>query len=466
MPNPLAYLMLALWPVVTIALFRRLPADRALILSLMLGYLFLPEPPAAFDLPLMPPMSKHTIPALTAFMICLVKFGPQGLLIPQSRLARVLLGVFIFIPILTTLTNTEPVFYGQVGLPGLGIKDAIALMLQQAMLVMPFLMARQYLADGGSQRYFLVALMVCGLIYSLPMLVELRLSPQLNNWIYGYYQHSFAQSVRGGGYRPVVFLYHGLWVSFFIMTAAIAAFALWRQDSRLNTLRTLLCALYLLLVLVASKSLGALLLASAALPCLLFLSRQMQIRIALLLGLLAIAYPVMKGANIIPEDRILAAAASFDEDRARSLEFRFGQERILLDRATEKPVSGWGSWGRNHILDPVSGVILTVADGRWVIIIGVYGWIGFLAEFGLLVLPIFLLWRESRNGGADHISPFIAPLSLMLAVNVADLIPNATLTPLTWLLAGALTGYAERMKSMRRLARTTSRRELEWQSIM
>ena len=48
MPNPLAYLMLALWPVVTIALFRRLPADRALILSLMLGYLFLPEPPAAF----------------------------------------------------------------------------------------------------------------------------------------------------------------------------------------------------------------------------------------------------------------------------------------------------------------------------------------------------------------------------------------------------------------------------------
>ena len=34
--------------------------------------------------------------------------------------------------------------------------------------------------------------------------------------------------------------------------------------------------------------------------------------------------------------RLLApAAASFDEDRARSLEFRFGQERILLDRATE-----------------------------------------------------------------------------------------------------------------------------------
>lgn len=472
MPNPLAYLMLALWPVVTIVLFRRQPADRALILSLMVGYLFLPEFPAAFDFPLLPPISKHTIPALAAFGVCLVKFGPQGLLMPQSPLARVLLAVFIFVPLVTTVTNTEPVYYGQVGLPGLGIKDAIALMLQQVMLVMPFLLARQYLAEPGSQRYFLQALMVFGLIYSLPMLVELRLSPQLNNWIYGYYQHSFAQSVRGGGYRPVVFLYHGLWVSFFIMTAAVAAFALWRQDSRLNTPKTLLCALYLLLVLVASKSLGALILAAVALPCLLFLSRMMQIRIALLIGLLAIAYPVMKGANIIPEDRILAAAASIEDERSRSLDFRFQQERILLDRANRKPVFGWGSWGRNHILDPVSGAILTVTDGRWIIAIGVYGWIGFLAEFGLLVTPFFLLWRGSRELGADRLSPYIAPMSLILAVNVADLIPNATLTPLTWLLAGALTGYAERMKVAPSLSQvapgtpSTPKREVEWQSIM
>jgi hypothetical protein len=28
-------------------------------------------------------------------------------------------------------------------------------------------------------------------------------------------------------------------------------------------------------------------------------------------------------------------------------------------------------------------------------------------------------------------------------VNLADLIPNASITPLTWLIAGALLGYAE-----------------------
>ena len=126
-------------------------------------------------------------------------------------------------------------------------------------------------------------------------------------------------------------------------------------------------------------------------------------------------------------------------------------------------------------LDPVSGAILTVTDGRWIIAIGVYGWIGFLAEFGLLVTPFFLLWRGSRELGADRLSPYIAPMSLILAVNVADLIPNATLTPLTWLLAGALTGYAERMKVAPTLSQvtpgtpgtpSTAKREVEWQSIM
>ena len=112
MPNPLAYLMLAVWPVVTIVLFRRLPVDRALILSLMLGYLFLPEPPAAFDLPLAPPLVKHNIPALTAFAFVLWKYGPQGLILPQSPVGKLLLITFVLSPVMTAMTNTDPVFFG------------------------------------------------------------------------------------------------------------------------------------------------------------------------------------------------------------------------------------------------------------------------------------------------------------------------------------------------------------------
>ncbi|NDV98293.1 hypothetical protein [Salipiger sp. PrR002] len=464
MPNPLAFLMLALWPIVTIVLFRRMAPDRALILALLVGYLFLPEPPAVFDLPMFPPLTKHNIPALAAFAFCLWRYGMPGGLLPQSMMGKVLLITYVVSPVMTVVTNTEPVFFGQIGLPGLGIKDAVALVLQQFLIVLPFLLARQFLVQGGSQRRLLVALIWGGVVYTLPMLIELRMSPQLNNWVYGYYQHLFAQSVRSDGYRPVVFLYHGLWVAFFMMTATVSAWALWRTE---RNGKMLMIALWLTLILVLAKSLGALIFAIVLIPSVLFLSRLGQIRVAILIGMVAITYPVMKGTHLIPEERLLNQIAKIDQERAYSLDFRFDNENTLLDRAYEKPVFGWGSWGRNHILDPVSGNILTVTDGRWIIVIGVYGWVGFLAEFGLILLPLILLWRESTAANNDIITPFIAPLSLLLAINLSDMVPNATLTPLTWLVAGSLTGYAEALRAGRlNRASVEQSRALKWQSIL
>lgn len=466
MPNPVAFLALAVWPIVTIVLFARLPRDRALIWSLMLGYLFLPEPPAVFDLPMFPPFTKHNLPALAAFAALLWRGGAQGPILPQSVLGRALLLTFVFSPVLTVLTNAEPVFFGQVGLPALGIKDMLALPMEQVLRILPFLLARQHLAGGGSQREILKALMLGGLVYSVLMLIEIRLSPQLNLWVYGYYQHLFGQSVRFGGYRPVVFLYHGLWVAFFCMTAAVAAWALWRWEKDGAQLKLLAAAFYLTVILVMAKSLGALIFLVALVPLVMLVPAVMQIRVAVLIGALAIAYPVLKGADLVPQDRILARAAAIDPERANSLEFRFDNENTLLERAYLKPVFGWGSWGRNHILDPVSGNILTVTDGRWIIVIGVYGWVGFLAEFGLLLLPLLLLLREAASPREGGVSPYIAPLSLILAVNIFDMLPNATLTPLTWMLAGALTGYAEMLRSRRLEMRRQAVKGLTWKSIM
>ncbi|MFZ5963187.1 hypothetical protein ACOXXX_09570 [Thalassococcus sp. BH17M4-6] len=464
MPNPLAYLVLAIWPIVTVALFRRLPVEQALILSMLVGYLFLPEPPALFDLPLIPPLTKHNIPALAAFACCLWMYGIRGSLLPQSIVGKVLLLLFVFSPMLTVLTNPEVIFFGQIGLPGLGIKDAIALPLQQFLLILPFLMARQFLSGGGAQRDLLKAFVVWGLVYSVLMLIEVRLSPQLNMWVYGYYQHLFAQAIRDDGFRPVVFLYHGLWVAFFCMTAAVSALAMWRQDGGKRKIGYLLGGVYLAVVLVLAKSLGSLIFFVALAPCVLLLGRITQIKMAILIGALAVAYPILKGADLIPQDKLLERVASIDETRADSLRFRFDNENVLLERAYLKPVFGWGSWGRNQILDPVTGEQLTVSDGRWVIVIGVYGWVGFLAEFGLLLLPLILLWREAVVDRDGKVSAYIAPLSLLLAINMFDLLPNASITPLTWLLAGALMGHAEALRSAR-LARG-GLNALRWQSIL
>ena len=440
MPNLLALLMLVLWPVIAVVLFRRLPVGRAIIASLLVAYLFLPPPPAGFDFPLLPPLTKETIPSLAMLLACLILYRDKITLLPETMVGRVLVVVFILSPMATVLTNTEPVFWGQMGLPALKLREGLSTMIQQGLLIAPFLMAHNFLRHPGDQRDILKALFIGGMVYSVLMLVEIRLSPQLNIWVYGFFQHNFDQMIRFGGFRPIVFLYHGLWVSFFAMTAVVAAVALARGSTTRIVVGFWVAAAYLLVVLILSKSLGAILYGAALVPLVAVVSSRMQLRVAALLAFVALAYPLMKGADLVPQQALLQQAERVDSDRANSLRFRFQQETILLERAQEKPLFGWGLWGRNHIWDGATQTILTVTDGRWIILIGVLGWVGFLAEFGLLAYPIYLIWRRAGQG---QLSPWVGPMSLILGVNMIDLIPNATLTPLTWLMAGAILGYAE-----------------------
>ena len=306
--------------------------------------------------------------------------------------------------------------------------------------------------------------MIGGLVYSIPMLIEIRFSPQLNMWIYGYYQHDFVQTIRFGGFRPMVFLYHGIWAAIFLLMSILSAFALWKTRQIKSNWKLLLIALYLSGVLVLSKSLGAWLFAAALIPTIVLIGSRWQMRLAVCIAAFAIAYPALKGINVLPQDRILDAVAAIDDERALSLGFRFGNENMLLERAQEKPLFGWGNFDRNQIMEISTGEIITVTDGRWVLLIGQFGWLGFLAEFGLLILPIWFLWRETHYRDPGSYSPLIVPLSLILAVNVFDMLPNATLTPLTWLMAGALTGYAESLRGSR--DSYLSNQRLQWRPIL
>ncbi len=467
MPNGFAYLMLALWPLVTLVMFRRWPLERALIWSLLGAYLFLPPPPAAFDFPLMPPLTKESLPSVATFFICLYHCGkarPLHALIPEGLVARALVVLFVLSPIATVATNTEEVFFGRIGLPGLGLKDMVALVLLQFILLIPFLLARAHLATAKGLRELVLAMAVGGLIYSLPMLIEVRLSPQLNIWVYGYFQHMFEQMIRQSGFRPIVFLYHGLWAALLLVMAIICALALAREADQRRRVLWLVAALYLGAVLVLAKSLGSLLYGIYLVPLALLLPTRLQVRIAGIMVLVAIAYPVLKGAGYVPVDWLLDKATAIDPDRAGSLRFRFDNEDILLERALEKPLFGWGSWGRNQIFDPVSGAILTVSDGRWIILIGIFGWVGYLAEFGLIALPVLALWARGAALAGSGAGLLVGPVALLLAINLIDMIPNATLTPLTWLFAGAVLGLAERVREVE--LHGTRHRSLGWKPLM
>ncbi|SDF31496.1 hypothetical protein [Limimaricola pyoseonensis] len=438
MPNVFATLVLLAWPLVTAALFLRLSPGRAMLASLLAGYLLLPPLPAEIDLPLLPSMNKDTIPSLAALCAGLVVLRGRGLL-PQSLAMRALLLAYLLSPVVTIALNPEPLAFGVRVLPGLRLAEAPGLVVQQLLLAVPFLLARALLQSGAAHRDLLAALVLAALAYAFPILLELRLSPQLNTWVYGFFQHDFRQMIRGEGYRPIVFLYHGLWVAFLVAMAVLAAVALARQarGRAAPALWGVAGGLWVLLLLC--KSMAAILYTTLLAPFLALAPRRLQMAAAVAMAGLALAYPALKGADLVPREAILARAEAISPDRAQSLEFRFDNEDVLLARAAERPLFGWGIWGRNQLYDLRDGDALTVSDGRWIVVIGIFGWVGFLAEFGLLALPVFMLfWRQAAPPAAT------AALAVMLGMNLVDLLPNATLTPVTFLAAGAILGMAER----------------------
>jgi len=183
-------------------------------------------------------------------------------------------------------------------------------------------------------------------------------------------------------------------------------------------------------------------------PAVLLLKTRWQLRIAAVMVVLAMCYPVMKGNYLVPERELIQFAYSINPERAGSLQFRLMNEAILLDRASMKPTFGWGSFGRS-LIHGQDGRILTIPDGRWVITLGTFGWVGFLAEFGLLMLPILLLLLRTRGMNAAQVSPIFGGIALILGANMIDLLPNATLTSLTWLMTGAVMGYCQTLSSVR-----------------
>ncbi|MDO9526790.1 MAG: hypothetical protein Q7J57_14835 [Gemmobacter sp.] len=449
MPNALAFLALLIWPIVVVVLFRRMPIERALIWSILGGYLFLP-PVVAIDLPAVPPIDKMSIPALSAYLVCTLMLGHKVPLLPQSITGRALFALFIVAPIGTALTNPEWIMVPfHPPLSGLTLYDSLSIMALQAFVLMTWALARRFLATAAAMRELLIALVVGGLIYSIPMLIEIRLSPQMNVWIYGYFQHSFEQMMRNGGFRPIVFLAHGLWVAFFAMTALLAALALARHEPPKDRKRLLVAAAYLGVLLVLCKSVGSLIYGVALAPVVLVAAQRNMIILAAAMAVFALAYPMLRIGGYIPVDWLLEQAGRISPDRQQSLQFRFDNEALLLEHALKKPWFGWGGYERNLLHDDITGRVNTISDGRWVIIFGIFGWTGFIAEFGIQALPLLLLLREVRVLKPAAIAAPLGALALIHGVNMIDMLPNGTLTPLTWLIAGALLGHAEALAAQR-----------------
>ncbi len=436
-PNFFAYAALFIWVPIALGAFSLLRPPLAAMVTLLGGVLLLPES-IAVDPPLVPPMDKFSMTALAALVGCMWK-APERL-----RAARPLRGIdALFLVVVggtvgTVLTNGDPLVTGPVVRPALTLYDAFAHGVKDVLtLYLPFFLARAMLRTRRDLADLMHVLVASGLVYSVLALVEVRLSPQLHRWLYGYHQHEFSMTVRFGGYRPMIFLHTGMATAMFVLGTALAAWTRWRAGQSRPWI-----AAWLTAVLVICKSTGAIVYGAAAVPLVAW-ARRPRAAVAAALALMVLLYPALRGADIFPADTLVDAAGLINEERRLSLWFRFDQEDQLLERARERLVFGWGSYSRNRLFDPETGADLSVTDGNWIIEVGCRGLVGFLALYGMLVLPILLASRRMLRirQGEDRV--LLAGLALISALFTVDLLPNGLFNDLPFFFAGAVAGLAD-----------------------
>lgn len=454
-PVPLtAVLALLIFPFFVWWLFEKYDATRASFLAILVGHMFLPDGDATFDFPLLPPIGKAIYPSLLVLAVLLVKHGP---LVKQSRFFRgpetisliAMLGLFG-----TYITNPEPLHYGRfegiyqyaknVTLPGLTFKDFFSMFLRDFLyFIAPFLVGRAVFRTRNDLRTFLQLMAVFGICYVPLMLIELRVSPQVHTWVYGYYPHpAFSQAMRWGGWRPQVFFIHGLNLARHMLMVFLAITALrvakfekiWRFDAR-----TVALASPVLVILC--KSTGAIVLMMLFGLIHYYLSIKNQVRLLLIFAIMVTLYLYSQASGTLDVKEIIKAIEPHAPERAASLAYRFRNEIELCERVAPKAWFGWGGFGRAHIWDPDFGRDLTTIDGYWIGRYAYFGAFGLFAPYFLHLIPVYLLFRRYKKipwEPDQRMAIIVVSMSLLYGI---DNLPNAISSNFAFVVAGAAWGF-------------------------
>ncbi|MDA9095804.1 hypothetical protein N9J88_05360 [Porticoccaceae bacterium] len=439
MPNSFAYLTLIIWPLVATWLYKKNKVIPATFWTIVGGYLLLPVG-VDFDFPLIPALNKATIPAIMAFFGCKYLARVKISLLPPGGLERNLIILFFIGSVGMVFTNGDAINEINRFIPGLSYRDTVSVILSQGLLLLPFTIALQLIKTYEDQLQLLKLLVLAGLLYSVLIIFEIRMSPQLHKWIYGFFPHSWGQQVRYGGFRPVVFLGHGLWVSIFLVVVLGAALVLAKIKMPVTKKFNNFIVMYLVLLLYVSKGFGAMILGVVLLIPIKFMSISISGKIAYFVSTVAIFYPLLCIIDVFPHQYLVELIEPINSRQAGSLGYRFNQEVMLLERAKDKFVFGWGGWDRYKLAD-------SVTDGYWIILFGKYGVIGFSAIFGLMYSAVIKAGSSARLMTDHSAKTLLIGHSLIVAVIMIDQIPNDSMNSLFWLIIGALIGRSQAIKT-------------------
>ncbi|MEB3359569.1 MAG: hypothetical protein VKK04_22780 [Synechococcales bacterium] len=427
----LVYVTLLGWPLFTVLLFKKLPHQWAVVISYVGAYLFLPQ----FNIPLPGPFDYGKMAAASyGVLLSTLLFDVDRLRSFQpSWLDLPIFTYCIICPFITAVTNDLTLYDG--------FSDAVN---QGTLWGGPYFLGRLYLSSLEGLRKLAIGILIGGLLYVPLCMYESRMSPQLHNMVYGFHSlRQFMQSYRWGGYRPNVFLKHGLSVGVWMMATTLISFVFWRTKVVTKVMNIPMKWIFLILLvnIVLVRSTGAWLLLGLSIVVFITIQRLRTHILALVISLMLMTYFVVSGLGYFNGDGVVNFfAETISEERAQSLEFRFDNEVLLSGRARERMIWGWGGYGRNRVRDGW-GEDITTVDSWWVITFGTYGLVGLFSLALAMFLPAIIFLR--MYPGQFWTIKKIAPAGTLVIVVVMYMFDNALnnqFQPVFVLAAGAIQG--------------------------
>ena len=419
---------------ISLILFALMPARRAVLFVGFGGWLFLPQR-VTYAVVGLPDYDKSAAVAISILLATII-FQPQR--IAKFRLTWWDLPMLVWctVPMVSAITNN---IGGSLATAAYG---GVSMMLATLRTFgIAYFIGRLYFKNFDDLRALAIGFFVAGLVYMPLCLIEVRLSPQLHNWVYGNHQHDFSQSKRFGGFRPLVFMQHGLMVGMLLTSAVLCGFWLRASKSmkRLRGINVTWLVVALGFTALLSKSTGAL--ALLLLGFGLFATiKWMRWRWCLIVVLLiAPTYMFTRGVGLWDgQNAVELARTTLNDDRAGSLAGRMRNENMFTSRAREKPVFGWSGWGRFRVYIPEKGVYST-PDGLWVIALGQHGLVGLTTITLIFLLPtLIMLGRYPPSVWSSAAFAPAAVLSIVLMLFMIDCLFNAMVGPPYMMAVGGL----------------------------
>lgn len=429
------------WPPVAILLFYRLPVRVAILANFFAGWAVLPgavynATPAEFPywilgvcLPTDYILTKALVIGLGALLgaalfqwRALAKFRPSIYDLPM--------GLWCAVPILSAL------FRG-----GAWQQALLAALYLSLAWGVPWVLGRIFFAEYDAMLLAAKASVIAGFCYIPICLTEMATGPIFYASLYGYQPYRWVGAARYVGFRPIGFLEDGNQLGIWIATASLLglSLALTRNAERILGLPARWIAIGLAAVTLLCQSVGSIVLLLLFLPVILIKRRKvLSIALGLVittvvgLAVLRLTTPISLVAAARSNPVVHSFASALERVGRHSFAWRLARDEGDRSLSQQSPILGSGQWdwwksGKQR------------PWGLWMLVQGMYGYIGLAALWSILLLPVFHALRSIHAGQPpQHAQLVLAVIGVVLIITVDAFLNGDLLLPYVLFLGGLI----------------------------